>query len=327
MISGDDDAGPSVARIFVRLCITACTSTRLRVDEDPTGADAPGARRLPRVSHPPPRRSRVAPAATALGAVAVFAALYQWLVRTPSGRRWDLNPMLVLAPDDLVRDARTVCGPTLYALIGVLAAVVAARAWRRRDVRTPVAVAAATGLALAVAEAAKAVLARPSDPWVHEAATFPSGHAAVLSCVALGAALSAPARTRAVWAGVAVAAMAAGPALLMAGAWHRASDTAGSAALALAAIAVCSPMLPASVRERRGRTRPVLGPAAVAAATAVVVVAVALVTARLTADLGAMTGAGAGPTAWAARGVLTTAAVAALAVVVVCRLLPPPRDA
>lgn len=263
----------------------------------------------------------------AVAAVAVFAALYVWLVRTAAGRRWDLNPLLVLSPDDLLGDARAWCGPVLYTLTGALSAVVVVRGWRRRDLRTPAAVAVATGLALVAAEAAKALLARPSSPWVHDAATFPSGHAAVLSCVALGAVVSSPARTRAVWGGVAVAAMAAGSALLMSGAWHRASDAAGSAALALAATAVTSPLVPRPGPAPRRRGQPVLAWPAAAAVAAAVVVAVALVTARLTAGLGTMTGAGAGPWSWAVRGVATSAVVAAAAVAATCRLLPPAPDA
>jgi membrane-associated phospholipid phosphatase len=169
----------------------------------------------------------------------VLLALYVLMVRLSFGQVLDDIAMegrkaTRLRPRRLASSVVEAATP-IALIVGGGALVVLADRWRGRVAALAVAVTLAGAGVLA--RVAKAELPREnmvSGSWVGPANTYPSGHTAVATALALMAVAVCPANWRARVAGCCAAALALHTVAMMGSGWHRPSDVVGGMSLAVA---------------------------------------------------------------------------------------------
>ena len=187
------------------------------------------------------------PLAIALVALAVFFAIYGVAVRTEVGPHADeaAHAGGRSAPERAQSGASSLL--RLVSVGSLVAAVIAlgALSWSARRPWLIALPAAVVGLSLVAAELFKLVILSRPDLWASSlhGNTYPSGHTAIATGLALSAVLIAPERLRGVVA-VAAVLFAGGVGILVVTAdWHRPSDPLGSYALTLAIVAAIVALL------------------------------------------------------------------------------------
>lgn len=219
----------------------------------------------------------------ALASGTVVITTHVLRIFTAWGQRWDDAAYLEarLIGPGVQRLCESLLGVLTIPAIALGLALLLLMAVMRRQTLLGIAVIAAFGIAVVLAEILARVIARPDLAPVlttlvdnDGANTFPSGHAAIAAGLGLGFIVVSDPRWRG-WVavgGIAFATAIAG-ATVIAG-WHRPSDAVGGVALSTGWLALVAWLL---ARQRGSRAHPTPGRMAAAAGAAVVILALVCV--------------------------------------------------
>jgi len=173
----------------------------------------------------PARTSRRRVGAVAATCAVALIALTWFVLRTPTGQRWDLQALVDVATcRSLSSGTLVLLGRVPIAVMAGLAVVVMLHALVRRELRVAAGSAILVLGANLTTQLLKHEVLHRSDAGLGTLNSLPSGHTTMAASLAAAAVVAAPVRVRHVAAGVGAAAVTVTGCTTLLGWWHRPSD-------------------------------------------------------------------------------------------------------